>query len=516
MTSKLNFKKISTVIIVAVTIFLLCYISLPNIKDFYYWKDDWVMLWSNKLSPSTMFLEIGGQGWPIKSGLLFIYYTRLFGSIPREILQSSGIFLKFFNSLVVIALIYQLTKNKSSAILSGFLFAVFSGAAEMYTWHRPTALAAGLIYLAIVFHERYISKFKLIFFLGTLLCISLAMLTYFGRVIGIFPGLIVSNIIHFIYLPNKRLFREIVFLVGISLLLVITTAKTVTYLTRTQTSSVLADSFKHTDIFISNLGNMLRVPFFKLPEAGGLVGSVSHSSLIIGELFLVLGIAIFVIFLITRSKFWQLLCLIWMWTIIMYIPNWLYAPGGVITMIASTSRYFAISAWFFPLFFGIVISKLNRILQILVFLPLFMLSLNYSMYVINIENSIRNKDIVAQIYQKVVADTQSDPLPRVLVIDTTKSNLTSGWFPYAYAYFKGIKSRTDFPTVFTNESSAREWLCAPEDQKALISSKYGAPDNQSGHPVLKSRIHSWRVAEDGTTTDTTTSFLNGITDCVAE
>jgi len=64
----------SRVIITSGLLLLISYISLPNVKNFYYWKDDWIFMWANKLNPAAVYREIGGtpDGWQVKTGLFML------------------------------------------------------------------------------------------------------------------------------------------------------------------------------------------------------------------------------------------------------------------------------------------------------------------------------------------------------------------------------------------------------------------------------------------------------------
>lgn len=279
-------------------------------------------------------------------------------------------------------------------------------------------------------------------------------------------------------------------------------------------SQVLSESYSHLNVLYSNIGNLLRIPFFRLPEEGGLVGRISTFSLLVGKGFFIVTGAVTVIFLITRSKFWQKLTVLLMWMTFMFIPNWMYASGGPSTMVGSSHRYMAGIGAGIPLIIGLFLSKLSSLKQILVFIPLLVVFLGYSTYVLSIESSLRNVNLVKPVYEKIVNDTESDPWPRALVIHTSRSNLVSGWLPYAYAYYKGLPTYDLFPTVFSNRDAASEWICAPDDQKEAITFKYAAPDNQRGRAISKDNIYSWAINLNGTISTETEIFREQISKCL--
>ena len=508
----------SRVIITSGLLLLISYISLPNVKNFYYWKDDWIFMWANKLNPAAVYREIGGtpDGWQVKTGLFMLPYTRLYDKISFEQFQSTGIYLKFLNSAAVLLLVYTFTKNKTSSILSSLLYAGYSGGVEVYTWHRITGLAVFFSLLAFAFHNLFLKTKRPLYFLGICISAIMSLFSYFGRVIGIFPLLAISTFFHFYLRPSKFLAKYFGFLVLVIVILIIIIRDPAVNTSGFSYSHVLSESYSHLDILFSNIGNLLRIPIFPLAEEGGLVGRISFLSLLIGKVFFITTVVVTIVFLVTRSKFWQSTATIFLWMAFMFIPNWMYASGGPSTMVGSSHRYMAGIGIGVLLMIGLLLSKLSKLKQILVFVPLLIMFLKYSTYVLSIESSLRNANLVKPIYQKIVNDTTVDSLPRALVIHTSRSNLVSGWFPYAYAYFKGLRDSAMFPTVFSNWDAAAEWICAPNNKREEITFKYAAPDNQKGKPILKTNIYAWSVDFNGTISNETMAFREKVSKCLEQ
>lgn len=502
-------------ILITSLLLIISFLSLPGVKNFYYWKDDWVFMWSNKYSPSSIYGEFGtsGTGWQVKTGLLMLPYARLYGQIPYQTLQLSGMVLKFLNSCVVLLVVYSLTKNKSTGVLSGLLYAAYSGGVDVYTWHRITAMAVGFSALAFAFHNLYIDSRRPVYLVGICVSATLAMFSFFGRAIGLFPLLALSTFLHLYLQPKKHVFGYLAFLVIIIFGLVILTRGTAANLASSSYSKVLSNSIANVHILYSNIGNLVRIPFFVLPEEGGLVGNVSRLSLNLGKIFFVaVGVSL-IVFLARRSRNFLNITSILFWMALLFIPNWMYAGGGPTVMVGSAHRYMAGIGMGVIMMIGLGMAKMSRLKQIVVFVFFLIAFFKYSTYVINIESSQRNADLVMPIYQKIMEDTKNDPLPRALIVHTTRNNLVTGWLPYAYAYFKGLSNYNQFPTVFSNSDAAVEWACAPDDMKEFIANRAGAPDYQRGRPVLAANIYAWSIDSNGRINDDTTNFRERVSKC---
>lgn len=494
-------------------VFVLSLASLPGINKLYYWRDDWVFLWSNKNNPPVLYNEIGAPQWWIKSGLLHPLYARLYSQISVESLQVSGIFIKALNSLAFFLLIYSLTRKKTPSVLAMLLFASYGGGAETYTWHRITGIATGFAMLAFSFHNLYLSSLKKIYILGVVLTAVLALFSYFGRVIGIFPVFIFS-----ILLVSWKSFTKNYVLYGLMLCALFIGLFGITKSAISATSGFsittsLQNNIKNINVYFSNVGNLVLNPFVKLPESGGLMGRVLPFSLRLGIGLFVTWIFFTLIFIFTKKEFYKNLSLCFAWLFITYFPNWMYAGGGPGTMIGSVHRYFGISALFLPLIIGIIFSKLPKIIQVIVFVILLIITMNYSKYLMDQELYLHNSDKIAGIYKEIVNATSDDPLPRLIVIDTQLDYLATGWFSYAYGYFKGIQLREDFPPVFSNYDAAIQWLCANPQDRNMLGTIYGVPNYQSNRPILVNNIYAWRFTKDGKLTNMTTLLRNAFNSC---
>lgn len=494
-------ERVVKIVLLAVVVYGIVWRSLPGVDKLFYWRDDWVFLWSNKNNPPVLYAEIGAPAWWIKSGLFHPAYARMFGKIPVERMQFSGVVIKTINSFVVGLLIYSLVRKKFPTVLAMLLFASYGGAAEAYTWHRITGVAVGFAMLAFAFHNLFLATPKKIYFVGMITASVVALFSYFGRVMGIFPVFIFSTALTMYERFKKEYLVYVSFLILLFLGLFAFTRTSVA----TVAGSVVAETiiseisdYKNIKVYFSNVGNLAQSSFVKLPELGGLIGSISPLSLFIGFALFGIWIISFLVFAITRSKFFKLAAICLAWLFLTYFPNWMYAGGGPGTMIGSAHRYFGVSAIFFPLIAGVIFSRISKTAQVVLFIFLLVLSLNYSRYLLDKEKYLRDSEKVAKIYQEIVKETENDPLPRLMVIDSQLDYLATGWFSYSYGYYKGIRLREDFPPVFANLDAAIKWLCAtsPKDREAL-GSMYGVPSYQKDRPVLPENIYAWRFSNNG-------------------
>lgn len=506
--------KLAKIFFWAAIVYGIVWRSLPGVNKLYYWRDDWVFLWSNKNNPPILYNEIGAPAWWIKSGLLHLAYARMFGKIPVETLQFSGLVIKVINSFIVYLLVYSLIRKKLPATLAMLLFASYGGAAEAYTWHRITGAATGFAMLAFAFHNFFLHSTKKIFLVGMMASSVLALFCYFGRVVGIFPVFIFSTALAMYERVKRGGIVYGIFLVLLFLGLFGLTRTNITNVSGIPINETITSTYKNINVYFSNLGNLAQSSFVRLPELGGLIGTISPISLFIGSGLFALWIISILIFVITRSKFFKLVAICLAWLFLTYFPNWMYAGGGPGTMIGSAHRYFAVSAVFFPLIVGVVFSRISNTTQIILFIFLLGLSLNYSRYLLDKEKYLRDSDKVVKVYQEIVKETENDPLPRLIVIDTQLDYLATGWFPYAYGYYKGIHEREDFPPVIANLDAAIKWLCAPAPgDREILGSMYGVPNYQKDRPVLIENIYAWRFSKEGELSNLTGSLRENFKQC---
>jgi len=183
-------------------------------------------------------------------------------------------------------------------------------------------------------------------------------------------------------------------------------------------------------------------------------------------------------------------------------------------MVGSAHRYAVGIGMGVVILIGLMLSKLSIPKQSLIFILLLIAFLKYSSYVVNIEGSLRHSNLVKPIYEKILDDTVHDPLPRALIVHTSRSNLVTGWLPYVYAYFKGLANYADFPTVLANGDGALEWICAPDAERASIAAKYAAPDYQKPRPISTSNVYAWSIDSAGAIFNNTNGFREQVSKCI--
>jgi hypothetical protein len=505
-----------TPISLLVLIILLAILSFGNAKDFYYWKDDWVFLWSNKLNPAAFYYETGGGPfWFLKTGLLVEPYIRLYGLIDRELFQILGLFIKIANAVIFYFFVYYLTKKKPLAVIGSLVHASYSGAIEMYTWHRETALAVSFVLLGLTFFSRFIDEKKLKYLLAEIFLFLVSFLIYPGRIVGLLPFLLVWNLLILYKHRQPHIKWHLAGVIFISIAFFVCSVGKASVI-GASLETLLGQALIYKENFFGCVGNLIRNPFYKFEELGGLVGMNSIQSVYIGYTFIFLLLLSYVLYLVKRKDSYLYFFVAITMIYAFYLPNWIYGGGGVVTLIGSTHRYFAVSAsgvvLFITLFFQ-YFRKYNRTFLLVIVL---FLNISFSRYVINQESTIRNKNLVEPIYKELNYQMKDDNNVELIVIDTPnylKSFIVGGWYPYTYSYYRGVSELKNFPVVITFWEEAIAWVCANPEEKIKIRSVSGFANNRNLVKVNKDHAYAWSLSVEGKLTDRTDQLRQIITEC---
>ncbi len=493
--------------------------SFGNAKDFFYWKDDWVFLWSNKYNPEAFYNETaGGKFWFIKTGLLVDPYIRLYGVINRELFQLIGLFLKFTNSILLYFLVYVMTGSKKQGIFAAFLLASFGGAFEIYTWHRETALTVSFVLLGFIYYFKYLKTKKRIHLVLLISSFFISLLIYPGRIIGFVPLLILSSGMLFFKEKKKQIVqkRTFIYLAVFSLIILLVGNIVQTSISHTSLNEIFLTSLKNGDVFFSSVGNLLRTPFVKYWELAGLTAPGDPLSLVLGYGLFIIGLLAAFMYLKVgkRSLFFFAFSVLLIY--LMYLPNWLFGGGNTTTSVGSTHRYLAVSAVGIPMVLSLFLVKVKIPYAYILLAIMITLNLNYSKYVRDIEGAIRNTSIVEPIYKEVVHKVSDPKKVRLLVLNAPnnlKSYVVLGWFPYAFAYYTGLSSYGEFPTVFPDWGTALQWVCAQPEERIKIQQYMGVVDYKNTQEFYTDDIYGWFIKENGEFTDKTDSLREYAQNC---
>lgn len=248
------------------------------------------------------------------------------------------------------------------------------------------------------------------------------------------------------------------------------------------------------------------------------MAGLTRLSYILGYGLLAAGLVIGVKYLLkpTERRLYSLLFIGWIF--LFYITNWIFGGGGVYTILSSGHRYLALSAVGVIALVSVILSSLPKRKVLIFSLILIVLNLRYSSYLIGLESLVRDRDKIIPIHREIMTKVSDDESVRFLLIDTPnrlKSFLAGGWFPYTFAYYRGLSDISDFPTVFSFWQSGLDWLCAKNDiEKDAIAHLEGVSDYQKGKTFTVDDIYAWSVSEDGKITDRTETLRQDYQECM--
>jgi hypothetical protein len=511
-----NFKSILFLLI----LWFLAKESYGKALEFYFWRDDWALLWTANFNPADFFGSTVGPNWQIRTGVLWYPYIIYLHKFIQNtfVWQYFGLILKFLNSLILYFFIFSLTKNKMTSVITALLYASYSGGIESYSWHRITALATTFALLGMTFYVKYIDSFETLltknqynflkskYFWLSILFIIFSFLSYFGRAIGIIPLICLFNFMLFIDSKTSRFAKKWLVLFTISLVSVFTLVLVFAGHAQSLPNGYLLESIQNGNLFFGITGNLLRNPYWKIPELGGLAG-LSFASYFFGWSIFVLGLISGIMYIKRKRKNLFLITFFASWIYLFYITNWLFGGGGIYTIVGSGHRYFALAAVGWMALTGIVISLFSKKLAIIITVIVIVMNLKYSTMIIAADSSVRNASLITPIHQEILSKTEKDADVRVLVIYTPNklnSFVVLGWFPYTFAYYRGFTDFTKFPTVFSGWEDAKLWLCTKDQTiRDTIEKRDGVIDYQKGKTVDLDHVYAWKLEEDGSIYDKT-------------
>jgi len=481
-------------------IFYLCKKSYGNAFDFYFWKDDWAWLWSANYNPEDFYHTTVGGTWLVRTGVLMRLYVLKLHRLIQDSYQwqVAGFCLKCINSILFYFFIKSITKKKYLAVIGAFLFASYSGGIESYTWHKLNAVATGFVLLGFTFYHEFLRSLKLTRFLISYFFFICAFLSYMGRAAGLVPVAIFWGLLEIVKKDSKLdKFKVLLSVVVIALpyLLLIRIVTSV----QKPTNNFYIDVFKQYDIFFGIVGNLLKNPFVRIDELGYLAN--------LDKLGFVLGLSLFIlwgliglVYLRCRSEKLKYTLFFIGWIYMFYFPNWIWGGGGVLTTLGSGHRYLAVAGIGVVTLWVLFISSLTSRNALIATLVLLVLNLSYSDHLISLESSVRNRYLVEPIYYELNKAMEEDDDVQLIVIDTPnklKSFVAGGWYPYTYAYYKGLTDIKKFPVVIAFWEYAAQWVCSNPEQKDDMQAVGGFGDNRNLEYLDIEHIYAWYLDVDG-------------------
>lgn len=501
-------------------IILISIASFGQALNSYFWKDDWAWLWSSNHNPQDFFHSTIGEDWIIRTGVfMHPYVLFLHRTIQNsQIWQLIGLILKIINSVLVYFLFHSITKKKYTAVWGALLYASFSGGIESYTWHKLNAVATAFVIIGFRYFNEFLNNQKIKNYLIAYSSFMLAMCSYLGRSAGIVS---VCMLWGALVILDKSVRAKGKLIIGLSLSgMMIPYLFLVSWVGTRQTLPEgyiqLAISKNHQ--FFGIIGNLLKNPFIKINEIGYLA-SIDNQGILLGRSLLAIFILLGCIYAIKRFIFLRQALFFLGWIFLFYFPNWIYGGGGIDTILGSGHRYLAVSAIGVIGLWTILLSNLNKKIGFVIFSILLLLSLKYSDHVIKLESTVRNRHLVEPIYRQIFEYLKEDDKVELIVIDTPNvlaSFVVGGWYPYTYAYHKGLDSLLKFPVVISRMGIGEQWACAKSvEEKKIVQGLGGFGDAQNLPQVSPNHIYAWSLSENGELTNRTDSFRSKVTECLS-
>lgn len=499
----------------------LVYFSHKVILTYYFWRDDWHLLWTITTGSYSY-----DRFWLVKTGLMVPIIRYIYGLFESYyVVQWIGLITKIINVVILFYFIKSITGSKYAA-LSGLLFyAVYSGGLEAYSFVRQDGMLVGfLLVLFILLHKYLENRNKKYLYVSVVLWTILPLIfgveVFFGRGIGI--------VIPYVFWILAEVYRKkekgvINSLRKRSYLIFILLALS-SYL------SLLLLNYKNVDIlklaqqiylgrriYFGSIGSLLMNPYYYKKEitalyGGGLVG------VYLGILSLVTLMISVLLFLKTKKKMYSLLSFSIIWIHSTYIINWLFGGGSTGTGVGSSHRYLAVSAIGVVLFTSVILSKIPRKLSYILLLVILILSVRYTKRITENDFWIRGEPIVGNFYSTVAAAVPEGKKARLILVeapDNMKAPVVGWSLPWAYAYYKKL-AYSEFPVVFELRDDAVAWLCAEGQDRRSLENTLGVTDVRSSEPVVLEEIYAWKLAENGDLVNRTDGFRNSVKECLKD
>lgn len=499
-------------------IFVICFVSYGKAFEFYFWKDDWAWLWSSNYNPDDFFHSTVGSNWIARTGLFMHPYVLLLHKIIRDssTWQVIGFLLKYTNSILSYFFIYSFTKKKNLAVLGAALFASYSGGIESYTWHKLNAFATSFILIGFTFFNEFLGTQKIKLFVLSYVSFVLAMFSYMGRSAGIAMVCVFFGILTIF---EKNITTKARFIILTALLAIFIPYLFLVKWVSTQQlmpPGYFVSALQNSKYFFGIVGNLLKNPFIKANELGYLA-DLDKASYFLGYLLFIVGGILSLHFLVKRNNFVKLYLFFVGWIFLFYFPNWIYGGGGILTFLSSGHRYLSVSGIGVVMLWIMLFQKVKKIFLIIPMISMILINIIYSNYLINLESSVRNKNLVEPIYHELSKFMEPDKDVQLVIIDVPNflaSFIVGGWYPYTYAYYKGLTDVTKFPVVISRLGIGIQWACAKSKlEKQKIASIGGFSDNQNLENLDQSHVYAWKLNEKGELTNITSNFRSDLSLC---
>lgn len=492
-------------------VWLLVRNSFSVATEFFFWKDDWFLKWSALYNPNSFYK--GFNYWLLRFPE---FYLRVLIT-DSVIWQRIGLVMKFINSIIFYFFIQTLFKNKKMAVAGSMLYASYSGGMEIYTWAILNTLLIPIVLGGIIAFDKFLQTQKIRFLIGTGISFLLSNILYFGRTLGMIPFFLFWFALYEMNstkLNYKKLKISILFLLStLSFFVLNFFAGFISG--QNWKPQFFLEGLQQYPIFFASLGNLLRIPFSRHYEIGGLT-EFSAISMWIGIGGLILCVVTTSLFTYTKRQVFYWIAVFLSWAYFLYFFNWMYGGGGVSTLVGSAHRYLALSAMSLLIIWSLLLSYLRGKWFYVILFLLISMNLDYSHFIVGNDLKVRDRIKIESLYKEINQILDKDDDVQVLILDTPnelKSFVVQGWYPFTYAYYKGLSGTNKFPTIIAESEAGQKWICADKSEKQQIANMAGFVDYRNDTVLYKEHIYWFTISEDGNLKDRTLELYSNIQDC---
>jgi hypothetical protein len=497
-------------------VIIVAFLSLWRATEFHFWRDDWDDNWSILVYHDSSIHYNNGVTLRLHPGLAVerTITTRFFGLNVFN-WQVFGIILRVLSSLVVALMVFGLMKSKKAGILAGLFMASSVGGLESVTWISAYTSVIFVFFFSIGVYF-WVTSLDLLgtynrSFILALIFLSISVAVTPARGIMVLPAMALWDFLSWLRVRDKKTFLKILFR---NIFLVLTFAIVVTQLNSmlgmvsyNTILKAIESIFKKPELienYFSSIGNLLISWFYPINEPVSL-GSPTTINLVATLSFILITILLAVLFLWKKTRFLQTLIFFSFWTLLFYLPNWVFEKTLIV---GSSHRYISIAAVAIPCLAAVVIYKLRTKFLIVLSVLFIVLNIYSANRVLEGLSGYRSYKIVQPIWDQIdreVPHNQKDMIFMYFGSDLVwgTSMIWSGSVPFAIK--REIGNPDDFPIVTGDRELVSKLLC----ERGVYRPSFGKWSTQKERIPI-SHLYAWEW-KDGVLTNVSEREKEGFT-----
>ncbi len=470
-------------------------IYLPALH-FHFWKDDWHFLWDAMNNPG-IFLQ---QRYHPGTSVEFYLLATLFG---QHVLawQYTGIILRTLASLSVAWMTMKITKRVITGLMAGLFYCVtvFGVESVVFASAHVAAIVTFLLCVGMGFWVDYVTRRRKIFLVLALFSFFLGIVFDPWRAFPVIFPMYVTLYVCVTRAKRQILLRRMFIVYTIIFL----AAGVVAYISRNE--------LRETQIGKYVLAHQLTLPL--VIQKSKMIGHYFNSltSLFIGwfapasheplemshatyqhfrawlGLFGTIGLGVVIVLLRKkRPKTASIVIFFIAWTLLFYLPGWLYDPRLITT---ETHRYLTVPSVGFIALMAYMISSLHlRWMQFLLAVVFIVLNIHTSQQALLRISFFRSYTLNEYVWNTISARGAGTSGRHILILrgdDPLKTNVLQYHGAFAYALKRGIGDPNLLPLVTEDADPILAILCQENKERLALNALY-----------------SWYLHSDGSLTDT--------------